>query len=37
MGQEQDEGKQFNNVKIYIASGTWYGNATALICGIKGI
>jgi hypothetical protein len=36
-GQEQDDGKQFNNVKIYIASGTWYGNATALICGIKGI
>ena len=36
MGQEQDDGKQFNNVKIYIASGTWYGNSSALICGIKG-
>jgi hypothetical protein len=37
MGQEQDDGKQFNNIRIFLSSGTFYGNSTALICGVKAI
>lgn len=35
MGQTQDDSSQFNYVLFELSSGTFYGNSTALICGVK--